>query len=169
MKQCVLFFWSKIAIYLSLGFHKERPSYRRSLHHSKENIQHFKIRNFLSFFLFLWVIFALLDPDQVPNPDPLTWFNPAPDPDSKHWIRCIIINRIILLFGECRFQRKVRQNFEAVVLSKYSASKFFQKQNCRSIKIFRIKRLKTCLIFINISTVNKCKRGIFFYIYFLLQ
>jgi hypothetical protein len=28
--------------YLSLGFHKERLSYRRSLHPSKENIQHFK-------------------------------------------------------------------------------------------------------------------------------
>ncbi len=34
------FFWSKIAIYLSLVLHKERTSYRRSLQHSKVNIQH---------------------------------------------------------------------------------------------------------------------------------
>jgi hypothetical protein len=31
-----------IAIYLSLGFHKGRPSYRRSLQPSKENIQYLK-------------------------------------------------------------------------------------------------------------------------------
>jgi hypothetical protein len=33
---------STIAIYLSLGLHKGRPSYRRSLQPSKEKIQHFK-------------------------------------------------------------------------------------------------------------------------------
>jgi hypothetical protein len=33
---------SKTTIYLSLGLYKERPSYRRSLQLSKENIQHFK-------------------------------------------------------------------------------------------------------------------------------
>jgi hypothetical protein len=32
----------KIAIYLSLGLHKGRPSYRRKLQPSKENIKHFK-------------------------------------------------------------------------------------------------------------------------------
>jgi hypothetical protein len=37
-----LFSWSKNAIYLSLGLHKERPSYRRSIQPSTENIQHFK-------------------------------------------------------------------------------------------------------------------------------
>jgi hypothetical protein len=31
-------FYFIFAIYLSLGLHKERPSYRRSLHPSKENI-----------------------------------------------------------------------------------------------------------------------------------
>jgi hypothetical protein len=36
------FFGSKTAIYLSLGLHKERPSYRRSFQLSKEAIQHFK-------------------------------------------------------------------------------------------------------------------------------
>ncbi len=38
----ILFFWSKIAIYLSLGHHKGRPSNRRSLQPSTENIQPFK-------------------------------------------------------------------------------------------------------------------------------
>ncbi len=62
-------FNKKIAIYLSLGFHKGRPSYRRSLQRSNENIQHFKTWNFWNF-----LFFALLDPD----PDPLTWLNPDP-------------------------------------------------------------------------------------------
>jgi hypothetical protein len=35
-------FLIKIASYLSLGLHKGRPSYRRSIKPSKENIQHFK-------------------------------------------------------------------------------------------------------------------------------
>ncbi len=56
--------------FLSQGLHKGRPSYKRILHLSKEDIQHLKTWNFLIFFLLLWVIFALLDPD------PLTWLNP---------------------------------------------------------------------------------------------
>ncbi len=35
------FFWSTIAIYLTLGLHKGRPSYRSRLQPSKENVQHF--------------------------------------------------------------------------------------------------------------------------------
>ncbi len=42
----------KNTIYLSLGLHKERLSYRRSIQLSKENIQHFKPWNFLIFFSF---------------------------------------------------------------------------------------------------------------------
>jgi hypothetical protein len=38
--------------YWSLGLHKGRPSYRRSLQPSKENIQHFKIWKFCTFFYF---------------------------------------------------------------------------------------------------------------------
>jgi hypothetical protein len=38
-----IIFGSKIAVYLSLGLHKGRPSNRRSLQPSKENIQHIKI------------------------------------------------------------------------------------------------------------------------------
>ncbi len=57
-----LFSWSKIAIYLSLGLHKGRPSYMRSLQPSKENTQHFKTWKFWTFSIF-WVTFALLDPD----------------------------------------------------------------------------------------------------------
>ncbi len=47
-------------IFLSLGLHEGRPSYSRSLEPFKKNILHFKACNF---FLFLWIIFALLDPD----------------------------------------------------------------------------------------------------------
>jgi hypothetical protein len=86
------FFRIKTTIYLSLGLHEGRPSYRRSPQPSKENIQHFKTWTFL-FFQFLWVIFifALLDPDQDQdsesgygstdliesgsNPDPKRWFS----------------------------------------------------------------------------------------------
>jgi hypothetical protein len=41
-KKFNFFFISKTTIYLSLGFHKERSSYRRSFQLSKEAIQHFK-------------------------------------------------------------------------------------------------------------------------------
>ncbi len=61
-------FWPIIAIYLTLSLHKGRPNYRRSLHLSKENIQHFQTWNFF-LFLFLW---ALLDPDT----DSVTCLNP---------------------------------------------------------------------------------------------
>ncbi len=66
------FFGSKTTIYLSLGLHKERSSYRKSLQFSKEAIHHFK-HELLNFLLLLWVIFALLDPDQLTrlNPDPI--------------------------------------------------------------------------------------------------
>jgi hypothetical protein len=55
-----------MAIYLSLGHHKGRPSYRRNLQPSKENIQHFKDENSVLFSIF-GVIFALLDPDPDPQ------------------------------------------------------------------------------------------------------
>jgi hypothetical protein len=42
VKLFLILFGSKIAIYLSLGFHKGHPSSRRSLQPTKENIQHFK-------------------------------------------------------------------------------------------------------------------------------
>ncbi len=59
----LFFFWSKTAVYLSLGLHKLYPSYRRSLQFSKEAIQHFKTWTVTNYCLLLWVIFALLDPD----------------------------------------------------------------------------------------------------------
>jgi hypothetical protein len=46
--KCFPFFWSKIAITLLLGLLKERPSYRRILQPSKENIQHLKKWNLLT-------------------------------------------------------------------------------------------------------------------------
>ncbi len=50
----------------------------------QENIQLFKTLNFwtfLSFFLFLWVIFALLDPD----PDSGSGSTDFSSPDPQHW------------------------------------------------------------------------------------
>ncbi len=49
-------------IYFIQKLHKGRPCYRRSLQPSKENIQPFKTWNFFTS-VFLWVIFALPDPD----------------------------------------------------------------------------------------------------------
>jgi len=89
---------SKTAIYLSLGLHKVCPGHRRSLQLTKEAIQHFK-----TWFFFLNVIFALLDPDPYSNygsgsngpteygknlfriPDPGVKKHPIPDPDPQHW------------------------------------------------------------------------------------
>ncbi len=90
-----IFFWSKTAIYLSLGLRKVCPSYRRSLQFSKEAIQHFKTWTFKKNCLLLWVIFALLDPDPDPDPDseygsgfgstdPIEYgSNTDPDPDPQ--------------------------------------------------------------------------------------
>ncbi len=83
-----IFFRSKIVIYLSLGLHKGRLSYRRSLQPSKENIQNFKKIKIYNFFQFLWVMFALLDPGPDCESGSGYGFrgtiesgsNPAPDP-----------------------------------------------------------------------------------------
>jgi hypothetical protein len=61
-KKILIFFLSKIAIDLSLGLHKGRPSYRRSFQPSKENISHYKLDISKFFPIFLWVIVVLLDP-----------------------------------------------------------------------------------------------------------
>jgi hypothetical protein len=42
LKKNLNFYDKKIAIYLSLGLYKRRPSYRRRHQPSKENIQQFK-------------------------------------------------------------------------------------------------------------------------------
>jgi hypothetical protein len=60
-KKKIIFY--QTAIYLSLGLHKERPSYRRSLQLSKEAIQHFKTWTLTNFFLLCGSFFSLLDPD----------------------------------------------------------------------------------------------------------
>ncbi len=71
------FCWSKIAIYLSLGHYKGRPSYRRSLQPSKENIRSDTSKHEISkFFAIIVGHFALLDPN--PDTDPLTWLNQDP-------------------------------------------------------------------------------------------
>jgi hypothetical protein len=74
----IIYFLSKIAIYISLGLHKGRLSYRRSLQPSKENI-HPALQNvkFLPFFLYLRVIlpsWILIQPTKInAYPDPKYW------------------------------------------------------------------------------------------------
>jgi hypothetical protein len=60
--EILIFFKSKIAIYLSLGLHKRRPIHEKPSALKKEHpaLQNTK---FPYFFLFMWAIFALLDPD----------------------------------------------------------------------------------------------------------
>ncbi len=80
-------FGSKTDIYLSLGLHKGRPDYRRSLLPSKENIQYFKTWNF-SFFspiYRMWFILGLLDPDPDSGSTDLIESRSISDPDPKHW------------------------------------------------------------------------------------
>ncbi len=69
-KKTLIFWGSKTTIYLSLGLHKERPSYRRNM-------------NFKKKFLLLCVIFALLDPDPDTDPDPQPWNNEI-DRETTH-------------------------------------------------------------------------------------
>ncbi len=49
---------------------QQKPSALKREHPEIQNMK------FLNFFLFLWVTFALLDPD--PDTDPLTWLIPDP-------------------------------------------------------------------------------------------
>ncbi len=81
----IKFIFPKTAIYLSLGLHKVCPSYRRSLQLSKEAIQHFKTWTFTNFFLLLWVIFALLDPN--------------PDPDSESGSETLVYTVVWMTWG----------------------------------------------------------------------
>ncbi len=56
VKKNLILFYQKLqfTIYISLGLHhKKRPSCRRSLQHSKENLQHFKTLNFWIFSVFV--------------------------------------------------------------------------------------------------------------------
>ncbi len=57
-----------------------KPSALKREHPALQNMK------ILYFFLFLRVIFALLDPD--PDPDPTTQINADPDPDPKPWVQC---------------------------------------------------------------------------------
>ncbi len=79
----VILFKSKIAIYLSLGLHKGRPSYRRSRRASKENTA----KKFLNFFLFLWVNFDLLDLIRI---QPTKSMRIHADPDTKHSLQKVL-------------------------------------------------------------------------------
>ncbi len=66
----ITFFCVKTTIYLSLGLHRERPSYRRSLQLLKEAIQHFKKLTFKIFFYFCGSFLSSWIRIRIPNPDP---------------------------------------------------------------------------------------------------
>ncbi len=74
LKIFLFVFGSKTTIYLSLGLHTERPSYRRSLQLSKEVIQHFKHElkkkkfYFCGSFLPSWIRIRIPNPDLDPQP-----------------------------------------------------------------------------------------------------
>ncbi len=75
------FFGSKTTIYLSQGLHKGRPSYRRSLQPSKQNIQYLKTWKFWTFFNFCgsflpsWIRIRIRNLNADPDPDPATQIN----------------------------------------------------------------------------------------------
>jgi hypothetical protein len=78
----IKFFKNQTTIYLSLGLHKERPSYITSLQLSKEAIQHFKTWTFKKFSTFMGHF--CFPGSENPDPDPLTRLNP--DPDPQPWL-----------------------------------------------------------------------------------
>jgi hypothetical protein len=119
-----LLFWSKIAIYLSLGLHKGRSSYKRSLRPSKENIQQFKTWNFSNFLIFslldrdpdpgsesspfswLWIIFVLMDPHPA---DPKSMqIHADPDPQRCFFPICPINNNTSSLLPRSSAAVRVR-------------------------------------------------------------
>jgi hypothetical protein len=65
---------------------QEKPAALQREHPTLQNM------TFLDFFLFLWVIFALLDPDpiRIPNPDPESGFADLIESGSnlvpKYWV-----------------------------------------------------------------------------------
>ncbi len=67
LKKQLNFFWAQTRIYPFLSLHKGRPSYKRSYHPSKENIQHSKTWNFLHFFYFCgsWIRIRIRWPDWI--------------------------------------------------------------------------------------------------------
>ncbi len=82
LKKKLNFFGSKTTICLSLGLHKGRPSYRRSLQPSKENIQYWKTWKFWIFFSFCgsflpsWIRIRIHNLNA--DPDPATQINADP-------------------------------------------------------------------------------------------
>jgi hypothetical protein len=81
-KKNYIFLDQKLQFTIFLGLHKGRPSYRRSLQPSKENIQYLKTWKFWTFFYFCgsflssWIRIRNLN--AVPDPDPATQINADP-------------------------------------------------------------------------------------------
>jgi hypothetical protein len=85
----IKFFFIITTIYISLSLHKGRPSYKKRLQLSKKRTSSTSKHEISKFFLLLWVIFALLDPDPdyeygSGSTDPIESGSNS-DPDPQPW------------------------------------------------------------------------------------
>ncbi len=96
-------FWSEIAIYLFLGLHKGRPSYRKSLLPTKDNIQHFKTWNFFTF------VSNYCPPGSVSGTSRPKWMRiyTVTDPDPQHCMLFTLIHDNLFLYN-VHYERNYR-------------------------------------------------------------
>ncbi len=111
----IFLFWSKTAIYLSLGLHNVCPSYRRSLQLSKRPSNTSKHELLPIFFYFCgsflpsWIRIRI--PNTDPDPDPETRLNTDPiriririhNPDRRY---CIFFSFFLIWKGEIWLWKK---------------------------------------------------------------
>ncbi len=110
--------WSKTAIYLSPGLLKGRPSYKRNLQSSKENIQHFKKWNLLTFLYFLrsfspcWIrIYNTAKCDDVQIT--LTLHKPAQNRKYKYDLS----SSLIIIFASEKVKTNSKIIFQGILLA----------------------------------------------------
>ncbi len=116
-----IFFFYQTTIYLSIGLHKGRPSYKRSLQLSKENIQHVKKLNFLIFSTSVGYFCPpgtgsgsadLIKSGSNTNPDPQRWFGTDYFHYGYELFEIVFDNLIIGLWGYCPSCEKNNQNLK---------------------------------------------------------
>ncbi len=114
-------FWYKIAIYLSLCIPKRRPIYREAFSPQKRTSSTSK-HEISYFFIFLWVIFALLDPDpdSESGSTDLTKSGSAtlPSTNSVHHERFVwyIIVISVTVFMKYRFKKLIPNDLSGTLV-----------------------------------------------------
>ncbi len=112
IREAIFNFISQIAIYLSLGLHKGRPIYRRSLHSSKENKTSSKLKlvHFCGSFWPSWIripfVFAMrirIHPTKM---------NADPDPWGRYTRRWILKRGVFLIQQQCYIMILFSQRFD---------------------------------------------------------